>query len=216
VLILRGTVAQIVLVLVASLIWCIIYMQLRPFEKQNDNTLAIISQWAISFTLLGGIVLRVQSNEASSQSAAIDVLLILLNASVIIVTIYGTTLEDRDPLDDLKADAKKVRAKYGIRDSDDTSSRNISTDLNVRLTELSVQDSKSPPSSANYSNFNPMQRTIEQEPKANLETPLNTSDANKRNSALLGSNLFAAARRASAVKAGVPKRNQDNDSDDES
>ncbi|CAM9436268.1 unnamed protein product, partial [Ectocarpus fasciculatus] len=83
VLILRGTSLQLLLVLMASLVWCIVYMSLKPFERPNDNTIAIMSQWAISFTLIGGVMLKVTADEQNAQYYVIDVLLIFINVTVI-------------------------------------------------------------------------------------------------------------------------------------
>lgn len=135
VLILRGTSIQLLLVLLASLIWCIVYMALKPFEMPNDNSIAILSQWAISFTLIGGVMLKVSEGEKNAQYYVIDVLLILINVGVIVTTIYiATTEEDDDILEALAKDARRQKKKYGAGgdganpDSDDDTVPRQSTD----------------------------------------------------------------------------------------
>jgi hypothetical protein len=67
ILFLRSTILQIVLVLLISLLFCAIYMELKPFVSQADNKIAILCQWAVSLTLIGSLCLRVDMSEETSN-----------------------------------------------------------------------------------------------------------------------------------------------------
>lgn len=190
VLVLRGTSVQLLLVLMASLVWCIIYMQLKPFEMPNDNIIAIMSQWAISFTLIGGVMLKVSADEQDAQYYVIDVLLILINVGVILTTIYiATTMEDDDILEELAKDAKRQKQKYGKGDDsdDDTVYRKQNTRA-VGEVQMSRKASIA----------------IESRPEntSNVENPIHANDKrlnsaeNKptRRASALGSQLFSTAQ----------------------
>lgn len=193
VLILRGTTEQLLLVLMASLVWCIIYMQLKPFEMPNDNNIAIMSQWAISFTLIGGVMLKVGEDSRNAQYYVLDVLLVLINATVILSTIYiAAMVDDDDILADLAKDAKRQKVKYGNgNDSDDDS---VYKKGAHEIVELPIAHKKTT-AEHSVSTENPIHS--EQVPN----NP-NSSDVkpNRRASAL-GSQLFGTAqlKRASAV-----------------
>lgn len=121
VLFLRDSVLQVVVVLIFSLVWCIVYMELRPFAKKNDNTVAIISQWAISFTLLGGIATTAADLEGDDKNAAFSVILIMMNLGIIVATIYiAARVPDVDPLQELANDIKDTNKEFEARDSDDS------------------------------------------------------------------------------------------------
>ena len=99
VLFLRSTVLQIVLVLIVSLGFSALYMELRPFVNHSDNTVAIISQWSISLTVLGALCMRVDmSDEHVSSQFSIGVILAIMNGGIIAMTVYLTVANDEDPL----------------------------------------------------------------------------------------------------------------------
>jgi hypothetical protein len=121
VLFLRDSILQVVIVLIFSLVWCILYMELRPFAKKNDNTVAIISQWAISFTLLGGIATRATQYEEQPRDDAFTVILVLMNIGIIVATIYiAARVPDVDPLQELANDIRDTNKEFEARDSDDS------------------------------------------------------------------------------------------------
>jgi hypothetical protein len=222
VLILRGTIVQLLLVLIASLIWCIIYMQLRPFQKPNDNTVAIMAQWAISFTLLGGIMLKVDTSTESAQYYVVDVLLIFINVAVICSTVYiACVIKDVDPLEEMKEDALHLKKKYG--GSKRSSRERDSDDSTYRSAEMKMRNSSASATSSSEVS-NPIVRNAKID-HSGLSTPLTSAPivpATRKNSAL-GSSLFAAARRASAreetnhagLGKGKQKQQNGEDSDDE-
>jgi hypothetical protein len=121
VLFLRDSILQVVVVLIFSLVWCILYMELRPFAKKNDNTVAIISQWAISFTLLGGIGTRAMQYEQRPKDDAFTVILVIMNIGIIFATIYiAARVPDIDPLQELANDIRDTNKEFETRDSDDS------------------------------------------------------------------------------------------------
>jgi hypothetical protein len=66
ILFLRSTVLQIVLVLLISLFFSALYMELKPFVSPSDNKVAILCQWVISLTLIGSLCLRVDMTDEMS------------------------------------------------------------------------------------------------------------------------------------------------------
>lgn len=66
ILFLRSTVLQIILVLLVSLLFIAVYMELKPFVAASDNKIAILCQWAITLTLIGSLCLRVDMSDEMS------------------------------------------------------------------------------------------------------------------------------------------------------
>lgn len=66
ILVLRSTVLQIVLVLLISLFFNAVYMELKPFVSSSDNKVAILCQWVITLTLIGSLCLRVDMTDEFS------------------------------------------------------------------------------------------------------------------------------------------------------
>jgi hypothetical protein len=66
ILFLRSTVLQIILVLLVSLLFTAVYMELKPFVSPSDNKIAILCQWAITLTLIGSLCLRVDMTDEMS------------------------------------------------------------------------------------------------------------------------------------------------------
>lgn len=63
ILFLRSTVLQIVVVLLISLFFSVVYMELKPFVSPSDNNVAIFCQWVISLTLIATLCLRVDMTD---------------------------------------------------------------------------------------------------------------------------------------------------------
>jgi hypothetical protein len=114
VIFLRSTVLQIVLVLITSLAFSALYMELRPFVNKSDNRVAIISQWSVSLTVLGALCLKVDmSDEDITSASGIGVLLAVMNATIIALTVYLTVNNDDPVIDTIE----KVKGGSG-KDAD--------------------------------------------------------------------------------------------------
>lgn len=66
ILFLRSTVLQVILVLLVSLAFTAIYMEVKPFVADSDNQVAVLCQWAITLTLIGSLCLRVDMTDEMS------------------------------------------------------------------------------------------------------------------------------------------------------
>lgn len=86
-LILRGSVLQIVIVLLISLASIAAYMSTDPYIANSDNQLAVIAQWSITLTLIAAIVIRVNASSQNSNSVLLGVILIVINVGVIALAI---------------------------------------------------------------------------------------------------------------------------------
>lgn len=95
ILILRGAVTQIVIVLLTSLACVAAYMELKPYTTQSDNTVAVLSQWAITLTLISSILIRID-DEKGLDRQALGIIAIIINASVFIVTFLLILLGDEE------------------------------------------------------------------------------------------------------------------------
>jgi hypothetical protein len=95
---LRSTSLQVVLIMLLSLAFCAVYMELRPFAKKSDNQMAILSQWAVTLTVLCSLCLRVDMSEEVSSFGpdAIGVIMTVLNVFIIILTLCVSILPESD------------------------------------------------------------------------------------------------------------------------
>jgi hypothetical protein len=115
VLILRGTIAQIVLVLLFSLACVAAYTELKPFVSKSDNLVAIVTQWAITLTLIVALMLEAGSSTNSSK-ALLGAISLVVNIFVFLMTFY-VTVAGEDDEDELAStantllSAKKVKKK---------------------------------------------------------------------------------------------------------
>ena len=53
-----GSTTQIVVAMLVSILSIILYSSTRPYDHDSDDTLAVVSQWSIFFTLFGALLLR--------------------------------------------------------------------------------------------------------------------------------------------------------------
>jgi hypothetical protein len=95
VLIMRGAITQIVIVLLTSLACVAAYMELKPYTTQSDNTVAVLSQWAITLTLIVSILIRIGEDQGLDRQA-LGIIAILINSSVFLVTILLILLGDEE------------------------------------------------------------------------------------------------------------------------
>ena len=59
ILFLRSTILQIVIVLLISLAFNAVYMELKPYVSDSDNKVSNLCQWVITLTLIGSLCIRV-------------------------------------------------------------------------------------------------------------------------------------------------------------
>lgn len=105
VLILRGTMAQIVLVLLISLTCVAAYTELKPFIRKSDNLVAISTQWSITLTLIIAVMLR---SDDSQDKTLLGVMALLVNLFVFALTIGITIVGDDDEDQLLESNNKPV------------------------------------------------------------------------------------------------------------
>jgi hypothetical protein len=86
VLIMRGAITQIIIVLLVSLSCVAAYMELKPYTTASDNTVAVLSQWAITLTLIVSILIRIGEEQGLNRQS-LGIIAILINSSVFVVTI---------------------------------------------------------------------------------------------------------------------------------
>lgn len=132
ILFLRSSVVQIVLVLLASLGFSALYMSLHPYEHHSDNTVAILSQWAVSMTVVGALCMKVNANSENGDEfdrQLVAILLIIVNSMIFVFTIYASIQESdfTDDLDDAGDDiresttiSKPRMSAFGDSDDDET------------------------------------------------------------------------------------------------
>jgi hypothetical protein len=104
ILVLRGTMSQIVFTLIITLAFTAITMLLKPYQSYNDNKLAIVSMWSISLVLISAALIRVASYEEEDVDLnLIGAILIVINLFVVAFSIYmaignvdGLPLDIRD------------------------------------------------------------------------------------------------------------------------
>lgn len=101
VLIIRGSVLQIVIVLLMSLISVAVLMEKKPYIANADNDLAILAQWSITLVLVTALCIRVDVASESKQSSDIMggiliVINILVIATAIVTTIISTNVTDEE------------------------------------------------------------------------------------------------------------------------
>ena len=90
-LFLRSSVMQVILILLISLGCSALYMHVKPFAKDSDNSVATCSQWAISLTVLGSLCLKVDlSDEVSYAEDLIGILMIIINIMVVLLTLKAS------------------------------------------------------------------------------------------------------------------------------
>ena len=130
ILFLRSSVVQIVLVLLASLGFSALYMSLHPYEHHSDNTVAILSQWAVSMTVVGALCMKVNANSENGDEfdrQLVAILLIIVNSMIFVFTIYAS-IQESDFTDDLDGadddirestiDGKPRMSNFGDSDDD--------------------------------------------------------------------------------------------------
>jgi hypothetical protein len=103
VLIMRGAITQIVIVLLVSLACVAAYMELKPFATPSDNTVAVLSQWAITLTLVVSILIRIGEEQGLNRQS-LGIIAIFINTTVFVVTIllicFGN--EELNPSEDIQ------------------------------------------------------------------------------------------------------------------
>ena len=131
ILFLRSSVMQVILILLISLGCSAMYMQVHPYAKDSDNSVAKCSSWAISLTVLGSLCLKVDlTEEVSYAEELIGALMIIINVSVVLLTLVASvTPNESDSADQVAFEtfnktlhqdiahqeaAKRRRSKIGV------------------------------------------------------------------------------------------------------
>lgn len=115
VLVMRDSVIQIILVMLVSLFFGSLYVGLHPFVESSDDLTASVSQWGISLTLVGALLVKTSEGVDETALAA---LLILINVGVIVITVALTLLDDDDKLATVIHHIPKAR-RQTIQNNDD-------------------------------------------------------------------------------------------------
>ena len=96
-LILPGTLAQVVIVLLFSLCFNGLYAEFKPFTLQSDSVVAIATEWGVTLTLLLAILLQVAELEDSfGNRGRVGVAMVLVNVGVMVFTIYKFSYNSDD------------------------------------------------------------------------------------------------------------------------
>lgn len=93
VVILRGSIFQVVFMLLVSLAYVAIFMRLRPYVIKSDDSVAVISQWIITMTLIVAIILM----SGQDASLGLGIILICLNVFVIAFAIFSAIVAGLAP-----------------------------------------------------------------------------------------------------------------------
>ena len=152
ILFLRSSVVQIVLVLLVSLAFAALYMTLHPYERRSDNSVAILSQWAVSLTVVGALCMKVNSTSQNGDefdSLLVAVILIVVNSAIFVFTIVASVQEEditEEYLDDFKDDGRDsmrnstaVSRRSGV---DSKSIRHISAEVDSDDDTIDGRDSR--------------------------------------------------------------------------
>jgi hypothetical protein len=91
VLFLEGSSTQIVLGMLIALLSIQVYASTQPFLEDSDDVLAMTAQWAVFFTLFGGLLFKVRVSEADGYGSGLYVaLMILVNVLVVVIACSST------------------------------------------------------------------------------------------------------------------------------
>jgi hypothetical protein len=93
VLIMRGAITQIVIVLMVSLACVAAYMELKPYTTKSDNSVAVLSQWAITLTLIVSILIRISEDQGLNRQT-LGIIAIFINSLVFVVTLLLIFVND--------------------------------------------------------------------------------------------------------------------------
>ena len=117
VVIMRNSSTQIVITLIISLFFGAVYTDVKPFGTIGDNKTAIFTQWGITMTLIGALMVKIMqltddSEEQKVSENVIAGLLITIHVSVILMAFLSTIFapnEDsvgdfREMVQDIKGD----------------------------------------------------------------------------------------------------------------
>jgi hypothetical protein len=91
VLFLEGSSTQIVLGMLVALLSIQVYARTQPFLEDSDDVLAMTAQWAVFFTLFGGLLFKLRVSEADGYGSGLYVaLMILVNVLVVVIACSST------------------------------------------------------------------------------------------------------------------------------
>ena len=89
-----GSSNQIIVAMLISIVSIVVYSHLLPFINDDDDQLAVVSNWAVFFTLFGALIVRLRVNETEGyDNNVFGLLLIAINSAgltlVVFQTLYG-------------------------------------------------------------------------------------------------------------------------------
>mmetsp|Transcript_13524 Transcript_13524/g.22246 ORF Transcript_13524/g.22246 Transcript_13524/m.22246 type:complete len:364 (+) Transcript_13524:290-1381(+) len=144
ILFLRSTVFQIVIVLLISLLFTAIFMELKPYALKSDNNVAILCQWVISLTLIGSLCLRVDmTDDMSFGPEAIGIYLTIMVTGILVYSAY-VSIVPIIPEDEDSVKAKLYSEGGGVDDSDSSFTANRRTSGTIRFTVSDADMTENP------------------------------------------------------------------------
>ena len=84
------------LVLLFSLGFAALYMEVKPFQNASDNTCGVASQWCISLTLMGSLMIKVNATDEGLGTDLLGVFLIVINVGVMVLAAVTSVINDDD------------------------------------------------------------------------------------------------------------------------
>ena len=108
----QGSASQIIVALVIAFFTSGFYIHLRPFERESDDDLAIVTQVSLFFTLFAALLKKVQIDETENYNQVVfGMLLIIVNCmGVIMILLAAIAKPVRFFTDSLWGEQQKVRA----------------------------------------------------------------------------------------------------------
>ena len=89
VLVSPGDATQVAVAMLFAIISIVLYTHLRPFENPHDNRLAIVSQWAIFFTLFAAMLIKTEVDDDDDYNQTLfGIILVLCNCTAFALAIW--------------------------------------------------------------------------------------------------------------------------------
>jgi predicted outer membrane repeat protein len=107
VLIFRGSVLQIIIVLLVSLFSVATFMHFNPYIHIHDNHLAIVAQWSITLVIISGLIIKVEAVSTDENHKGLGVVLILINLTVVALAISSAFMNSKEKIREARHDEEK-------------------------------------------------------------------------------------------------------------
>ena len=93
VLVRPGETTQVAVAMLFAIISIVLYTHLRPFENPHDNRLAIVSQWAIFFTLFAAMLIKTKvDDEDDYDQTLFGLILVACNCTAFVLAIWQAVI----------------------------------------------------------------------------------------------------------------------------